>query len=111
MSIRTYSDEVAGLMIRAVLGPRRAKRALHSAKVLDEVVANQLPLLVRLPEASRRRAADFLAELVMLAHAYRHYAAGWINRRELERRALITMQRLAAIRQRRSSPAQFTERD
>ena len=65
---------------------RRVKRALDSARVLDEVVANQLALVSRLPEDGRRRAADFLAELVMLAQAYRHYAAGWISRRELERR-------------------------
>jgi hypothetical protein len=79
--------------------------------VLDEVVANQLALVSGLPEDGRRRAADFLAELVMLAQAYRHYAAGWIGRRELERRGLCTMQTLAAIRAQRHSPAQFTEQD
>jgi hypothetical protein len=88
---------------------RRARRALDSARVLDEVVANQLALVSRLPEEGRRRAADFLAELVMLAQAYRHYAAGWISRRELEQRGLNTMQRLAVIRQRRA--AQFTEHE
>lgn len=90
---------------------RRVKRALDSARVLDEVVANQLALVSRLPEDGRRRAADFLAELVMLAQAYRHYAAGWISRRELERRGLNTMRTLAEIRARRHSPAQFTEQD
>jgi hypothetical protein len=91
---------------------RRVKRALDSARVLDEVVANQLSLVSRLPEDGRRRAADFLAELVMLATAYRHFAAGWISRRELERRGQHTMRRLAVIRQRRpSSPAQFTEHE
>jgi len=78
--------------------------------VLDDVVATQLQFMVRLPEHSRRRAADFLAELVLLAQSYRHYAAGWISRRELERRGLSTMQRLAAIRRRQPSQrAQFTE--
>ena len=87
---------------------RRVKRALDSARVLDEVVANQLALVSRLPEDGRRRAADFLAELVMLAAAYRHYAAGWIDRRELERRGLSIMQRLSVLRARRP---QFTEQD
>ena len=90
---------------------RRVKRAIDSARVLDEVVATQLALVSRLSEDGRRRAADFLAELVMLATAYRHYAAGWISRRELERRGLHTMQRLAVIRQRRPSRAQFTEHE
>lgn len=98
-------------MARLTSRSRRAKRALDSARVLDEVVANQLALVSRLPEDGRRRAADFLAELVMLAQAYRHYAAGWISRRELEQRGLNTMQRLAVIRRSRSSAAQFTERD
>lgn len=84
---------------------------MDSARVLDEVVANQLSLVSRLSEEGRRRAADFLAELVMLATAYRHYAEGWISRRELERRGLHTMQRLSMIRQRRPSTAQFTEHE
>jgi hypothetical protein len=94
---------------RLMSSSRRARRALDSARVLDEVVANQLALVSRLPEEGRRRAADFLAELVMLAQAYRHYAAGWITRRELEQRGLTTMERLAVIRQRRA--AQFTEHE
>ena len=89
---------------------RRARRALDSARVIDEVVNNQLMLVSRLPEEGRRRAADFLAELVMLAQSYRHYALGWITRRELERRGLETMRRLSALRQ-RPTPAQFTEQD
>ena len=102
---------MARLTSRAFSRSRRARRALDSARVLDEVVANQLALVSRLPEEGRRRAADFLAELVMLAQHYRHFAAGWISRRELERRGLNTMRRLSAIRQRRPSEAQFTERD
>jgi len=91
---------------------RSARRSLDSARVLDQVVETQLPLVSRLPEASRHRAADYLAELVLLAQSYRHHAAGWISRRELDRRGLDTMRRLATIR-RRSHPSsvQFTERD
>jgi hypothetical protein len=91
---------------------RRVRRALDSARVIDDVVNGQLMLVSGLSEGGRRRAADFLAELVMLAQAYRHFAAGWITHRELERRGLETMRRLSAIRQRRDhSAAQFTERD
>jgi hypothetical protein len=92
---------------------RSARRALDSARVLDQVVEHQLPLLARLPEGrSRTRAADFLAELVLLSQAYRHHAEGWISRRELERRGHSTMRRLSLIRQRsRLSHTQFTEQD
>jgi hypothetical protein len=90
---------------------RRVRRALDSARIIDQVVNNQLALVLRLPEERRRRAAEFLAELVMLAQAYRHYAAGWINHRELERRGVEIMHRVTAIRRRDRSAAQFTERD
>lgn len=91
---------------------RRARRALASARALDQMVAEQLPLVANLPEASRTRAADFLAELVMLSQAYRHHAAGWISRRELEERGLGTVSRIAVIRRRSSlSSVQFTEPD
>jgi hypothetical protein len=92
---------------------RSARRALDSARILDQVVENQLPLVARLPEGgSRVRAADFLAELVLLSQAYRHHAAGWITRRELERRGNRTMRRLDHIRRHSSLPyTQFTEQD
>lgn len=97
---------------RLVTRPNRsARRALDSARVLDKVVENQLPLVARMPEASRHRAADFLAELVLLSDAYRHHAAGWITRRELERRGLFTMKRLSVIRRHSLSRTQFTEQD
>lgn len=106
-------NEVFIPVARVIRQTRSARRALDSARVLDQVVENQLPLVARLPEGgSRVRAADFLAELVLLSQAYRHHAAGWITRRELERKGLSTMQRLSVIRRR--SPltyTQFTERD
>ena len=79
--------------------------------MLDEVVDSQLPLLAALPEASRRRSASYLAELVMLAQAYRHFAAGWIDRRDLDQRSQVTMRRLNNFRHRHPSTAQFTEQD
>jgi hypothetical protein len=92
---------------------RSARRALASAQVLDRVVENQLPLVARLPEGrGRARAADFLAELVLLSQAYRHHAEGWISRRELERRGHSTMRKLSTIRERSPlSNTQFTEQD
>lgn len=100
-------------MGRVIKKSRSARRALDSARILDQVVENQLPLVARLPEGgSRVRAADFLAELVLLSQAYRHHAAGWITRRELEKRGNQAMRRLSHIRRR--SPmtyTHFTERD
>ncbi|GAB1511975.1 hypothetical protein [Actinophytocola sp. KF-1] len=100
-------------MARVIKQSRRARRALASARVLDQVVENQLPLVARLPEGrSRTRAADFLAELVLLSQAYRHHAEGWITRRELERRGHATMRKLSRIRERSPlSHTQFTEQD
>lgn len=89
----------------------RARKALQAAGMLDEIVDSQLPLLAGLPEASRRRSAGYLAELVMLAQAYRHYAAGWISRGELEERSHRTMRRLNNFRHRHPSTAQYTELD
>ncbi|HWE89680.1 MAG TPA: hypothetical protein VG317_09500 [Pseudonocardiaceae bacterium] len=99
--------------LRGLLTGRRARRALHAAATLDQVVDSQLPLLVGLPERSRRRSANYLAELVMLAQSYRHYAAGWIDRRELEQRSHQTMLTLERLRRPRQHPstAQFTEQD
>lgn len=65
----------------------RGRKALRAAEMLDEVVDSQLPLVTELSETSRRRSADYLSELVMLAQDYRHYAAGWIDHEELQRRA------------------------
>lgn len=101
------------LVARAIKHKRSARRALASARILDQVVESQLPLVARLPEGrSRTRAADFLAELILLSQAYRHHAEGWISRRELEQRGHSTMRRISSIRARSSlSSTQFTEQD
>lgn len=99
------------ISIRGPVRCWRARRALRAAATLDEVVDSQLPLLAGLPERGRRRSASYLAELVMLAQAYRHYAAGWIDRRELDRRSQQTMRRLSNFRHQHPSTAQFTEQD
>ncbi|RKT84346.1 hypothetical protein SAMN05421805_103273 [Saccharopolyspora antimicrobica] len=77
------------------LSPRwRRARALRSAQVLDDVVDSQVASLPLLPADVRRRHADHLAELVLLAQNYRYYAKGWITRRELERRGRAALLRL-----------------
>jgi hypothetical protein len=97
--------------MRGPLHGWHARKAVRAAGMLDEIVDSQLPLLAGLPEASRRRSASYLAELVMLAQDYRHFAAGWINRGELEQRNHRTMRRLNNFRHRHPSAAQYTESD
>lgn len=90
---------------------RRAKRAMESARVLDDVVESQLALVARLPEESRGRAAEHLAEMVLLAQSYRHYAQGWITRRELDRRARETAAKMALLRRPGPIRVHLTEPD
>ncbi|HEY4020288.1 MAG TPA: hypothetical protein VGM75_16470 [Pseudonocardiaceae bacterium] len=97
--------------MRSRPGGRRTRRALAAANMLDEVVDSQLALLAGLPERSRRRSANYLAELVMLAQTYRHYAAGWVDRKELDRRSRIAMRKLDHFRGPHLSAAQVTEQD
>lgn len=92
----------------------RARRALRTAQLLDEVVDSHLPWLPGLPEEHRRRSADYLAELVMLAQAYRYYAVGWIDRAELDRRGRATLARLDQLRRERDAQlgaGQLTEQE
>lgn len=72
----------------------RRARALASARVLDEIVDGHLQSMRQLPPEFREPYADHLAELVLVAQAYRHYAAGWISRRELHRRARAALRRM-----------------
>ncbi|WP_460958121.1 hypothetical protein [Parasphingorhabdus pacifica] len=87
----------------------RGRRALRSAQVLDDVVNSQLRLVPHLSAEARRESADYLAELVMLAQVYRHFAAGWISRHELEHRGNAAMHRLAGLRS--PSGQQLAERE
>ncbi|GAA2821499.1 hypothetical protein GCM10010470_65960 [Saccharopolyspora taberi] len=97
-------------MKRALLNPGwRTRRALRSAAVLDEVVDSQVGMVPGLPPELRKRSADHLAELVLLAQSYRHYAAGWIDRRELEHRACAALDRMESRRGPRLG--QLTERE
>ncbi|GGS18723.1 MULTISPECIES: hypothetical protein [Actinokineospora] len=90
---------------------RRARQALAAARVLDDVVESQLALVARLPEEARKRAAEHLAEMVLLAQAYRHYAQGWIDRRELDRRARAAADKLVLMRRPNPIRVHLTEPD
>lgn len=88
----------------------RRRRALRSAQLLDDVVDAQAGSLPELPdEGMRRSGADHLAELVLLAEAYRAYAAGYLSHRELRRRGWSAVDRLESIRRPRME--QLTERE
>jgi hypothetical protein len=94
---------------RKALAARRSRRALDSARVLEDVVQGQLSLVARLPQDSRQRAAEHLSELVMLAQTYRHYARGWIGRAELDRRARESADRLVLLRRPSAEHVHLTE--
>lgn len=77
---------------------RRSRRALQAAAALDQLVDDQLPLLSALSMPSRQRVADHLAEVAMLASAYRAFALGAIGRAELNHRAALALKTIEAIR-------------
>ncbi|WP_246009647.1 hypothetical protein [Actinokineospora cianjurensis] len=106
---RTWSLSVSAP--REVLMFRYRRRALASARALEQAVDSQLACVTRLPDDARRRSADHLAELVTLAQAYRAYARGWISYRELENRGRIATARLSHLRSPHPAAAHLTERD
>jgi hypothetical protein len=89
----------------------RRRRALCTAAAIERLVDDRVTGLRDLPEDSRRRHADHLAELVMLAEAYRGFGRGWIGKRELDRRAAATTRRLTALRVPSTTGAPLTDRD
>jgi hypothetical protein len=87
---------LAPALARLVLG-RSLRQAAATADLLDRIVDRDLALVRALPVHQRTRPVEKLAALVMLAQAYRHYAAGWITRRELRRRSRATFDQLTAF--------------
>lgn len=69
----------------ARFGPNR-RQAARAAVALSRIVDRDLVLVRAMPLERRARQADRLAAIVLLAQAYRHFANGWIGRRELRRR-------------------------
>ena len=76
---------------------RSVGQAAATADLLDRIVDRDLELIEALPVPQRARPVEKLAALVMLAQAYRHYAAGWISRRELRRRSRAIFDELTAL--------------
>ncbi|MGH3978608.1 MAG: hypothetical protein ACRDRZ_06350 [Pseudonocardiaceae bacterium] len=93
-------EDRIGRSARAVLrvGRRRACTARFEAEFLDGLVDAGLEFVRRLPVHLRGRPAEVLAVLVMLAADHRHYAQGWISRRELRRRTQRAIADLDALR-------------
>jgi hypothetical protein len=84
------------IMIRWLSG-RSVRKAAATAEQLDRIVDRDLELVASLPVPQRARPVEKLAALVMLAQAYRHYAAGWITRRELRRRSRAIFDELTTL--------------
>jgi len=84
------------LLTRMLMG-RSLRQAAATAELLDRIVDRDLVLLRALPVHQRGRPVEKLAALVMLAQAYRHFANGWIGRRELRRRSQATFAELTAF--------------
>jgi hypothetical protein len=81
-------------------GPlRRRRTARLEADFLDNLVDTELAFMRQLPGHLRGGPTDALAVLVMLAQDYRHYAQGWINRRELRLRTERALADLDVLRQ------------
>jgi len=74
--------------------------ARWDADFLDGLVDTELEFVHRLPMHLRARPVEMLAVMAMLAQDHRHYAQGWISRRELRRRAQRAVGDLDAMRRR-----------
>jgi hypothetical protein len=85
----------APVLLRLVMS-RSLRQAAATAQLLDRIVDRDLELVRALPVHERARPVEKLVALVMLAQAYRYYAAGWIGRRELRRRSRATFDQLTA---------------
>lgn len=77
---------------------RRSSTALLEADFLDRLVDIELEFIRRLPVHLRSRPAEALAVLVILAQDHRHYAQGWISRRQLRSRAERALAELDRLR-------------
>jgi hypothetical protein len=78
---------------------RRSRTAQLEADFLDRLVDAELEFVRRLPVHLRSKPAEALAVLAMLAADHRHYAQGWISRRELRRRVEQALADLDALRE------------
>lgn len=91
----TTTTTASRLALSRVFRRDAHRRAARTADLLDRIVDRDVRLVRDLPVHLRSRHVDKLAAMVMLAQAYRHYANGWITRRELRRRSHVTFGVLA----------------
>lgn len=84
------------MLVRLLRG-RSLRKAAMTADLLDRIVDRDLVLVRAMPMHLRARPAEKLANLVMLAQTYRHYATGWISRRELQRRRRLIFDELTVL--------------
>ncbi|EWC58328.1 hypothetical protein UO65_6394 [Actinokineospora spheciospongiae] len=89
----------------------RQRRALATASSIERLVGDRVGQVRDLPEDARGRHADHMAELVLLAQAYRHFGRGWISKRELDRRAAAATRELTRLRRAAAPAAHLTDRD
>ncbi|MDQ3761476.1 MAG: hypothetical protein M3460_07180 [Actinomycetota bacterium] len=78
-------------------GSWRRRAGEREANFLDGLVDAQLEFIRQLPMHQRDGLAEALAVLVMLAQQHRHYAQGWISRRELRHRVGCALTDLDAL--------------
>ena len=78
------------LLTRGQLGPSR-RQAACTAEALNRIVDRDLELIRAMPPDRRSRQVDRLVAIVLLSQAYRHFAAGWIGRRELRERTRFAL--------------------
>ena len=78
---------------------RRGRTAQLEADFLDRLVDAELEFVRRLPVHLRGKPAEALAVLAMLATDHRHYAQGWITRRQLRHRVVQALADLDALRE------------
>ncbi|MFN2494489.1 MAG: hypothetical protein ABR608_01065 [Pseudonocardiaceae bacterium] len=76
---------------------RRSRTAQLEADFLDRLVDAELEFVRRLPVHLRSKPAEALAVLAMLAADHRHYAQGWISRRQLQHRVQRALADLDAL--------------
>ena len=95
-SVRTRSRPLGWL--------RRTGAARWDADFLNGLVDTELEFVRRLPVHLRARPVEVLAVMAMLAQDYRHYAQGWINRRELRHRAQRAVEDLDTMRHQLAAP-------
>lgn len=91
----SHLSRMVPVLTRGRFGPTRPQAA-RAAAALHRIVDRDLELVRCLPADRRSRQADRLTLIVLLSQTYRHYANGWIGRRDLRRRLRCYLDQLTA---------------